>query len=84
MTPTEQAEFAIFKLANEEGKFAIEVGYVLSRPIQKALEQMMMKDWVRLIDLSSVGCVPGRFMRVFRMMPEALAHYRALAKESQP
>ncbi len=36
-------------------KFALELGLVLKEPEQLALEGMMLKDWIRLIDVSCIG-----------------------------
>lgn len=74
----EEAEFRLLHLMTAgTHKFAIEVGYPLDDEQQLAFERLMLKDWIRLIDVSSVVASHGRLMRVFRVMPEAVEWYKA-------
>lgn len=70
----EEAEETILRLGTEDThKFAIQLGYTLDRDEQDALERLMLRDWIRLIDISTVAAMPGKLMRIFRIMPEAVA-----------
>jgi hypothetical protein len=58
----------ILSLANERGKFAIEVGYLMEPQDHAALEELLLTGRVRLIDVSPVKNMPGIF-RVFQVVP---------------
>lgn len=64
-------ELEILKMANEKGKFAIPLDERLGRRSQEALERLMDKDWIRLIDVTPLAFDgrPGKFYRVFRVLP---------------
>jgi len=50
-----EAEFRLLQLmTGDSRKFAIEVGYPLNDEQQVALERLMLKDWIRLIDVSPI------------------------------
>ncbi len=71
----EEAEEDILRLATPDThKFAIQLGYTPEQDIQDALERLMLRDWIRLIDVSPTWTATsdGRLMRVFRVMPDAL------------
>lgn len=55
---------AVLDLANEQGKFAIQVGHVLSQEKQDALEELLITGRVRLIDVTVIALTQGLF-RVF-------------------
>ena len=57
MTPA-QAEWEIYKTANEQGKLAIPVGAALPEAVQLEFEKMLVNDLARLIDVSPM-LVPG-------------------------
>ena len=74
---SEHAEYRILAMMTEDThKFAIQVGYPLDEAQQAALERLLLRDWVRLIDVTPVAIAPDRTVRVFRVMPEAVAWYR--------
>ena len=78
MTPDELAEYEVLKLANENGKFAVEYGAGLSGQQQiDALERMQLRREVILIDMSPLAAYPGKVFRVFLVTPEKLAWFRA-------
>jgi len=57
---------ALLKLANDNGKFAIQVAKALPYDQQQALEWMQLQDWIRLIDVTPVSAhSPGGVFRVF-------------------
>ena len=78
MTGDEHAEHALLSLmTSETHKFAIAVDYPLTQAQQDALERLQLRDWIRLIDVSSIACMPVTafpvaVFRVFHVMPEAV------------
>lgn len=76
MTPEECEEYRfLMMMTKETHKFAISVQVVLEPDRQHALERLQLKDWIRLIDVSMVAASHGQVMRVFKVMPEAVAWY---------
>lgn len=73
MTNEERHEAKILRLANEHGKFAIELGFIGSVDQQQALERLQLRRWILLIDISGVVSHPGRLFRVFMASDEAMA-----------
>ncbi len=66
----EQAEYYLLLFAElENHKMSIEVGCPLQVSLQQALERMQMRDWIRLIDVSPIAALPGKLLRIFRVMP---------------
>ena len=55
----------------------------LSAEQQFALERLQLRDWVRLIDVSVASGVPGHLLRIFRVMPAAVAWFQVYEKESR-
>lgn len=55
-------------LANEHGKFAIELGAHLKPDEQAELERMQLAGEIRLIDVSGISVEPGVF-RIFQFTP---------------
>ena len=49
----DDAERDVLAHANENGKFVVPLGVTLDRRRQEALERLMLREWVRLIDISS-------------------------------
>lgn len=58
----------ILSLANERGKFAIEIGFLMDPEDHAALEELLLTGRVRLIDVSPVQAMPGIF-RIFQVVP---------------
>lgn len=75
MTPDQEAEFDLLKLATEHGKFALGVTYAVERT-QLALERLQLRDWVRLIDIAFIGAGQGQLCRVFLAQPAAMTWFR--------
>lgn len=72
------AEFDILSFGNHNGKFVVPIGAPLGPHQQHALERLMMRDWIRLIDIAIVPtCGLGEPVRVFLMMPAAREWYAA-------
>src|SRR5215216_3319120 len=46
MTEPERAELEVLKLANPQGKFALEMGHTPSPEFQRALERLQLRRWV--------------------------------------
>lgn len=65
---TKTPEQEILGLANENGKFAIELDYVGSAEWQLAFERLQLSGRIRLIDLSPVADFPGKLFRVFMVV----------------
>ena len=84
VTSPEQDEFDVLSfMTDDTRKFCIRVGERLSHQQQTALERLMLRDWIRLIDVSDIAAAPGLF-RVFRVMPEAVEWHRRFAEETTP
>lgn len=77
MTDEEMSRYAVLKLANENGKFALEVGSVLRAQVQIEFEQMLISGWVRLIDVTPIAEYPKRLFRVFIVSADAMAWFRS-------
>lgn len=78
MTDTEKARYEVLKLANENGKFAVQLGTPFRQEAQiLAFEEMQITGWVRLIDVTPIAEYPDRLFRVFLASPEAMAWFRA-------
>lgn len=72
MTDEEIEERKILALANENGKFAIEVAYTgWTLQGQQALERLQLREWVRLIDVTPVAAYPNRLFRAFMLTKPA-------------
>lgn len=75
---TDEADFMLLKLANEKGKFAIEVGCKMGPDLRAAFERGIDNEWFTLVDVSGVTVVPGRLMRVFRLTAAGWKYRRSL------
>lgn len=71
MTENQQFEFAILCLANEFGKFALEVGHTGDKDFQLALERLQIRRWVMLIDVSQISIHRDKLFRLFMISQEA-------------
>jgi len=79
VTTLEGDEFEILRHMTEETRtFAVPLGVALPQKLQDALERLMLRDWIRLIDVSPTPTATGdlRLMRVFRVMPIAVEWYQ--------
>lgn len=81
MTEDERDEYSVLKVMTDDThKFAVPIGLgVLSPEMQRALERLQLREWVRLIDVSFImdsGMQPGTLFRIFKVMPEALTWFR--------
>jgi hypothetical protein len=79
VTPADREdEYEVLRyMTSDTHKFVIPVGFTLPQHLQNALERLMLRDWIRLIDVSPTPTAIGdnRLMRVFRVMPEAVEWY---------
>lgn len=67
-----EAEAAILRIKSADTqKFAVPLLGVMEQSQQDALERLMLRDWIRLIDISALPTVGLGLYRVFRVMPEA-------------
>jgi hypothetical protein len=55
----------ILALANERGKFGVQIGYVESEEWQEALEELQESGVIRLIDVSPAAAAPRAVLRIF-------------------
>jgi hypothetical protein len=66
------AEASILKLRTDETqKFVVPLGMNCQQDVQDALERLMLRDWIRLIDVALIPHLGPHVFRVFRVMPEA-------------
>ena len=65
----DEADWEILKLANEKGKFALELALNIGADRQEALERGMDNDWWAFIDVTPLANAPARLMRVFKLTP---------------
>lgn len=80
---TDAADLRLLKLANEKGKFAIEVGFPMDQDLQGAFERGIDNDWFTLVDLSPVACAPmGCLMRVFKLTAAGRYRLQALKRSA--
>lgn len=76
MTPEQQEEYAILKLATTQGKFALQVGHLFGNSAaHEALQRLQMRRWISLIDVSPIAHMDGVF-RIFLASDEAMAWFR--------
>ena len=80
MMENEMEELELLRLMTKDThKFALPINYPLTPGQQAALERLMLRDWIRLIDISRIANsdYPSTLCRVFRVMPEAVAWYES-------
>lgn len=73
----EKAQCEVLKLANERGKFALQIGSVFPEAVQFVFEQMQVTGWIRLLDVSPIAEYPDRLFRVFVASPIAMAWFHS-------
>lgn len=78
ITDDQKAEVEILGLANEMGKFALELSFVGTPEQQQALERLQVRRWITLADVAPVAAYPGRLFRVFVASDEALAWHASM------
>lgn len=69
----DEADAEVLGMTNELGKMAIEVGLIPTPPLQQALERLLLRGWLRLMDVTPIAQEPGRLFRVFVATDEAQA-----------
>lgn len=79
MTTEDEEDFSILKLANEKGKFGLEIGAVLLPVERNGLERGMDNDWFTLIDVSPIAESLGVF-RVFKLTAAGKARLNELKR----
>jgi hypothetical protein len=67
MTSENKADAELLALANEKGKFAIQIGFPMPEPLQEAFERGIDNEWFTLVDVSAIAHSDGRYCRVFRL-----------------
>lgn len=77
MTHEEKLEYDILKIANEDGRFALQIGHLFDTPgAQAAFERLLFRRWIALMDISPITSFPDRVFRVFLASDEAMAWFR--------
>jgi hypothetical protein len=76
MTQNELVEYELLKLANEFGKFAIQLG-LIEGEMQLALERLQIRRWITLIDISPLAEYPNQLFRIFLASDTAMAWFRS-------
>jgi hypothetical protein len=79
MTPSTEdfEDFRLLGLANENGKFAIELGYPMEEDMNAAFERGINNEWFRFVYLAALAHVPDRAMRVFKLTRAGVDRKRA-------
>jgi hypothetical protein len=76
------ADHELLKLANEKGKFALQLGLELEDYLQSAFERGIDQEWFTLVDLSEIAEAPqAGLMRVFRLTESGRKRLDTLAEE---
>lgn len=82
----ESAEAEILAIMNDKGKFVVPIDAGLDQQQQDALERLMLRDWIRLIDVSPASQAaphsPFQLYRVFRVMPVAVSWFKKFTREN--
>jgi len=66
-TKEEKADLELLSLANEKGKFAIQLGFAMSPELQAAFERGIDERWFDFVDLSAISHAQRVVMRIFRL-----------------
>ena len=77
MTDDEAAEYTVLKMANDKGKFAVQVGTRMNTVAdQFALERLQERGWVNLIDITPLAHGTTAMFRVFLASKAAMTWFR--------
>lgn len=79
-TSTETADYQLLSLANEKGKFAIDLSGTPADYIE-AFERGIDEQWFALVDISRIAASPDRLMRVFRLTDRGTARLNDLRSQ---
>ena len=75
----DEADWEILKLANEKGKFAIQMGAIPEEDLQTAFERGIDNDWFTLVDVGPLAhALPDLVMRVFKLTAAGQARHDEL------
>lgn len=70
LRPLTADERELLSLATTETrKFALEISLVAPRGLQRALENLLMDERVRLLDVGPISAMPGKVFRIFMVTP---------------
>lgn len=79
LTDEEEADLEILDLANERGKFALQVGLIPPPRLQLAFERGLHDEWFRFLDVTPIACVPDAvLMRLFMLTPAGWLRQKSL------
>ena len=85
MTSDEHEDFRLLSLANEKGKFALEIAYG-SADFQSVFERGIDKQWFTMVDISPLPhATPNdrRLFRIFRLTDAGWSRRRVLEAMSR-
>ena len=75
----DEAEWGILKLANDKGKFAIQMGAIPEEDLQTAFERGIDNDWFTLVDVGPLAhASQGAVMRIFKLTAAGRARHDEL------
>lgn len=78
----EECDWEILKLANEKGKFGIELGVIPCEHIQAAFERGIDNNWWIMVDLTFLPSHPSRNpLRLFKLTNFGEARRATLQKK---
>jgi hypothetical protein len=63
----DDADLELLSMANELGKFCLELGGHAVPHLQFAFERGIDREWFTLVDISPIAEYPGRMFRCFRL-----------------
>jgi len=67
MSSENEADARLLSLANEKGKFAIQLGYEMDEAMNDAFERGIDKEWFTLVDIAPLAASAGVICRVFKL-----------------
>lgn len=67
MSAEAEADASLLGLANEKGKFAIQIGMAMDDALIDAFERGIDREWFTLVDVTPIAIAPGTVCRVFRL-----------------
>ncbi len=80
MSTCSDADRRLLALANEKGKFAIQIGCPMDEALQAAFERGIDNEWFTLVDIAPLAHADGRVCRVFRLTETGKRWRKALSR----
>lgn len=73
-------DFRLLSLANENSKFALQLGGVADAELQFAFERGIHAEWFTLVDVGPISAMPGKLFRIFRLTQAGRVRLAQLAE----